>query len=161
MNRGGPSPAALLSDPGHFLALGAGLGLSPVLPGTLGSLWALPLHLWLRTWTWWGQALALAALFLAGIWLCGRTAAALGRSDPGAVVWDETVGCLLALAAAGPGWWELGAAFLLFRLFDIVKPWPIRWLERRLAGGLGIMLDDVAAAAAAAACLALWRYFPV
>jgi phosphatidylglycerophosphatase A len=87
----------------------------------------------------------LAALFGLGVWACGRAAGDLGGEDPGAIVWDEVVGYLAAMTAAPGGWPWVLAGFGLFRLFDIWKPWPICWLDRRVKGGLGIMLDDLAA----------------
>ncbi len=91
--------------------------------------------------------MVLAAIFVLGIWACGRTARDLGGQDPGAIVWDEVVGYLAAMTAAPAGWPWVLAGFILFRLFDIWKPWLIRWLDRRITGGLGIMLDDLAAGA--------------
>ena len=85
-------------------------------------------------------------MFGAGVWICARTSAALGVHDHGAIVWDEVVGYLAAMTAAPPGWAWAVLGFLLFRLFDICKPFPIRWLDRRVPGGLGIMLDDLTAA---------------
>jgi phosphatidylglycerophosphatase A len=93
-------------------------------------------------------------LFGLGIWACGRTARDLGGEDPAAIVWDEVVGYLVAMTCAPAGWPWVLAGFVLFRVLDIWKPWPIRWLDRRVHGGLGIMLDDLAAGALAG--LILW-----
>lgn len=94
----------------------------------------------------WQQLLAVLLAFLLGIYLCGRAARELGVHDHGGIVWDEFVGLWLTVWLLPGGWpWWL-AAFTLFRLFDIVKPWPIRWLDRHVHGGLGIMIDDVLAA---------------
>lgn len=143
-----PDRAFLLARPAHFLALGFGSGLITPAPGTWGTLTALPLAallLWLGIG---GGALALLTLplFLLGIWLCDVTGRALGVADSGHIVWDEIVAMLLVLALvpATPLWWLL--AFAAFRLFDIVKPWPIRWLDRHVHGGFGVMLDDAVAA---------------
>lgn len=87
----------------------------------------------------------LVALFLLGVWACGRTQRELQVHDPGAIVWDEVVGYLVTMTAAPSGWQWVLLAFALFRLFDILKPWPVRALDERVGGGLGIMLDDVAA----------------
>ena len=100
------------------------------------ALWWLPL---------WAYVAITGGLFLAGIWLCGRTAAALDTDDPREVVWDEIVGFLVAMTALAPSWPWLAAGFTLFRVFDILKPWPISWVDRRVKGGLGIMLDDLLA----------------
>lgn len=143
-----PDRAFLLAHPAHFLALGFGSGLITPAPGTWGTLAALPLAallLWLGVS---GGMLALLTLplFLLGIWLCDVTGRALGVADSGHIVWDEIVAMLLVLALvpATPLWWLL--AFAAFRLFDIVKPWPIRWLDRHVHGGFGVMLDDAIAA---------------
>ncbi len=143
-----PDRAFLLARPAHFLALGFGSGLITPAPGTWGTLAALPLAallLWLGVS---GEVLALLTLplFLLGIWLCDVTGRALGVADSGHIVWDEIVAMLLVLALvpATPLWWLL--AFAAFRLFDIVKPWPIRWLDRHVHGGFGVMLDDAVAA---------------
>ena len=132
-------------DPVLFLAFGFGSGLAPRAPGTAGTvvgvliaLAALPLAPLPR------MALG-AALVAAGFWLCGEAARRVGVHDHPGIVWDEiaAVYWVLLVAPAGPGWWALG--FVLFRFFDIVKPWPIRDLDHRLRGGTGIMLDDLAA----------------
>lgn len=146
--------AAVARDPVHWLAFGFGAGLAPRAPGTLGSLWALPLAWATAGWPLaWQLALA-AALFAPGIWLCGESARRLGTHDHPGIVWDEVVGCYLALLAAPPGGLWLVAGFVIFRAFDVAKPRPIRDLDHRLGGGVGIMLDDVVAAAYAAAVLA-------
>lgn len=131
----------------HWIAYGFGTGLVPHAPGTAGTLAAIPLYLLLRPLPLPGYLLALAAGFALGLWACDKTARELGARDPGAIVWDEVLGFLLAMTAAPPGalWVVLG--FLVFRGFDIFKPWPIRALERRIQGGLGILLDDLLAGA--------------
>lgn len=151
-------PARLLRDPGHLLALGFGSGLAPRAPGTAGSVLGLLLAVPLLWMPWPAAGALVAFLFLAGIPLCARTATRLGTADHPAIVWDEVVGCLATLLAAPRGWpWLLGG-FVLFRLFDILKPWPIRLIDRRVGGGLGIMLDDLLAATAAAAGLWIIAY---
>ena len=144
----------VIRDPVHWLAFGFGTGLLPKAPGTFGSLpglllaWlTLPLALE------WRLAVALA-LILAGIWICGESARRLGIHDHPGIVWDEITGMYLTLLVAPTqiAFWAL--AFGLFRLFDIWKPWPIRDLDHRLAGGVGIMLDDLVAALYAAILLA-------
>jgi phosphatidylglycerophosphatase A len=131
----------------HWIAFGLGSGLAPKAPGTFGTLAAVPLYWLLSPLPLAAYLTILAVLFGLGIWACGRTARDLGGQDPGAIVWDEVVGYLAAMTAAPAGWPWVLAGFILFRLFDIWKPWPIRWLDRRGKGGLGIMLDDLAAGA--------------
>ncbi len=138
----------------HWIAFGFGAGLAPQAPGTFGTLAAVPLYWLLSPLPLGAYLLVLAALFGLGIWSCGRTARDLGGQDPGAIVWDEVVGYLAAMTAAPAGWPWVLAGFLLFRLFDIWKPWPIGWLDLRIKGGLGIMLDDLAAGGLT--CLTLW-----
>jgi phosphatidylglycerophosphatase A len=100
----------------------------------------------------------LIMLFIPGIWICGRTARALGIDDHPAIVYDEIVGYLVTMTMAPSGWQWLAAGFLLFRVFDIWKPWPIRWLDRSVKGGLGIMLDDLVAGLLALSTLQLTSY---
>jgi len=142
-----------LADPGHLLALGLGTGLMPRAPGTWGTLLGLPLFLALSPYSLHLYISAVALLFAAGIYVAGRTARALGVHDHSAIVIDEVVGMLVTLAAVEPGWFGVIAGFALFRFFDIVKPWPIRWVDRAMGGGLGIMLDDVLAGLMAAVVL--------
>lgn len=146
-------PLTLLRDPGHFLALGFGSGLMPRAPGTAGTVVAIPLYLLCMPLSFWIYCTVLLLAFLLGIYLCGRTARVLGVHDHPGIVWDEVVGYGLTMAWAPPGWIWVLLGFIAFRLFDILKPWPIRVLDRRLGGGFGIMLDDVLAGLAAAAVL--------
>jgi len=139
------APRPNLKNPVHLLAFGLGTGLSPVAPGTAGSVLGVLLYLPL-------SALPLAVylgvtalLFAAGVWLCARTSKDLGVHDHRGIVWDEVVGFLITMIALPRAWPWIVCGFLLFRFFDIVKPWPIRWLDRRVGGGLGIMLDDLVA----------------
>lgn len=140
--------------PRRLLACGFGLGLVPRAPGTCGTLLGVALYLAMAGLPLPGYVAALVALAVLGVWVCGRTAAELADSDPAAIVWDEVVGILTALIAAPPGWGWVLAAFLLFRFFDIVKPWPVRAAER-VRGGLGILLDDLVAGVLALAVLQL------
>lgn len=143
----------VLADPVHWLAFAVPAGLSPKAPGTVGSLWGIGLYLLTADWPLaWQLALA-AGTFLIGIPICGVSSRRLGVHDHGGIVWDEVVGCYMTLLPAAAGWWWLAVGFGLFRLFDIVKPRPIRDLDHRLGGGLGIMLDDVVAALYAALAL--------
>lgn len=155
-----PDVRFLLRHPAHFLALGFGSGLITPAPGTWGSIAALPLAAGLHLAGVQGVMLAWLALplFVLGVWVCGVAGRALGVADSGHIVWDEIVAMLLVLAAvpATPMAWL--AALLAFRVFDIVKPWPIRWLDARVHGGFGVMLDDVVAALFAV--LVLWSVLP-
>lgn len=137
----------MLRDPGHCLALGFGLGLAPVAPGTFGTLLGVPVYLLIAGLPLWGYCGVVAALFVAGTLVAGRTGRALGVHDHGAIVIDEVVGFLVAMLAAPAGWPWIVAGFLLFRLFDIWKPWPVRLADRHVQGGLGVMLDDLLAGA--------------
>jgi phosphatidylglycerophosphatase A len=142
-----------------LLAFGFGSGLSPVAPGTAGSLVALPLALPL-VWLPLPAALAVVvAAFFFGIWLCGRVGRRLAVHDHSGIVFDEFVGMWLVLVFVPFhwGWWL--AAFALFRVFDAAKPWPINWLDRRVHGGLGVMLDDLLAGGVALACLKVAQAF--
>lgn len=141
-----PNLRFLLQHPSHFIALGFGAGLSPKAPGTFGTLVGLPMF-WLLTFTPEPvHYITLILLFLIGITLCTRTGNALGVSDHGSIVWDEIVAMMLVLefTPASPLWW--GVAFVLFRLFDIWKPMPIRQCDAKLKDGFGVMFDDLLAA---------------
>ena len=142
-----PDSKFLLSHPAHFIALGFGSGLAPKAPGSWGTLVALPLYALLSLvlsppWI----AILCLPLFFLGAWAADKTCTDLGVADYGGVVIDEIVAMWLVLAVAPltmAGW---ATAFVLFRLFDIVKPWPINWLDARIPGGVGVMLDDLLAA---------------
>jgi phosphatidylglycerophosphatase A len=152
-------PARQLLHPVDFLALGFGSGLLPVAPGTAGTLVAIPVYLSLQPLAahWYLSLVVLLAL--AGIAVCGKTASRLGVHDHPAIVWDEIVGYLVTMSFAPPGWLWIVLGFVLFRLFDIAKPWPIRWFDRQVGGGLGIMLDDLLAGVFSAALLQLLVVF--
>lgn len=139
------TPASVWRNPVHFLAFGFGSGAAAKAPGTWGTLVAMPFILLWQQLPLWGYAGVIIVATLFGIWLCERTAKDLGVHDHGGIVWDEFVGVWIALWLAPAGWAWLVAGFLLFRLFDIWKPWPIGWVDTRVGGGLGIMLDDVLA----------------
>lgn len=153
----------VVSRPAHLIACGFGVGLYAAAPGTAGTLAAVPLY-WLMSSRFAagngaGFILLIAACFAVGVWACGATGRALGDSDHGAVVWDEITAFLLVLFFTPDSLAWLVAAFLLFRLFDIMKPWPIRYFERALTGGLGAMFDDMLAAFYTLICLALIKSF--
>jgi phosphatidylglycerophosphatase A len=148
----------LLRDPVHLLALGFGAGLAPKAPGTAGSAVGLVAAWWLLALPWAWQLGIVAATIAAGIHVCGESARRLGRHDHPAIVFDEIAGMLCtALAVPERRVLWLALAFVLFRVFDIAKPWPIRDVDHRLGGGAGIMLDDLMAAVYAAGCLAIAR----
>ncbi len=133
--------------PAALLATWFGVGLSPLAPGTCGSLVALPIAWAIRAiWGATGLAAAFAIVFAAGWWAAAAVAEESGAKDPGAVVIDEVAGQWLVLLTAPPDPIAWALAFLLFRIFDIRKPWPVRWADRHIHGGLGIMLDDLLAA---------------
>jgi len=134
-----------LKNPVHFLALGFGSGLAAKAPGTFGTLAAIPLYLLMAPLPWaWYLGLTLLSV-LAGIYICDKAAKDMGVHDHGAIVWDEVAGLLITMIAAPAGWVWLLIGFGLFRFFDIIKPWPIRWLDAKVEGGFGIMIDDVLA----------------
>lgn len=142
----------------HFIAFGGGTGLSAVAPGTIGTLAAFPLY-WLLDYYLdpIHFLILIDILFILGIWACGITGKALGSHDHGGMVWDEIVAFLLVLYFIPDDWrWQL-AAFLLFRLFDIAKPQPIRYYDNKLRGGFGVMFDDLLAAFFTLLCLAGWK----
>ncbi len=139
------SPAQVLRYPAGWIATGFGSGFSPRAPGTVGTLVALLPWLWLRTLPLPYYLAAVVSAFAIGIWASNWVIRQSGVHDPQIVVWDEFVGLWIALTAAPTGWPWMLAGFALFRLFDIWKPWPVRWADRRVQGGLGVMLDDVLA----------------
>ncbi len=149
------TPRSVWRNPVHFAAFGFGSGAAPVAPGTFGTLMAVALYLLLPAMSPLSYAAFVLASFVLGIWVCGRTAQDIGVHDHGGIVWDEFTGYWLTMFMAPPGWIWIVLGFVLFRLFDIVKPWPIRWLDRNVDGGLGVMIDDVLAGLMALVCLQL------
>ena len=151
-----------MRKPAHLLAFGFGSGLLPKAPGTYGTLVGIPIYLLIQPLPLIYYSVIVVLAFAIGIWLCEVTSRDLGVHDHGGIVWDEIVGYLVTMALAPSGWLWVVAGFLLFRLFDILKPWPIRWFDQRVEGGLGIMLDDLIAGLFAAGCLVLlnrWEWF--
>jgi len=137
----------------HCLAFGFGSGLARLAPGTVGTLVAVPLYLGLAQLPWWLYGIVVLAAFALGVHLCDEVSRDLGVHDHGGIVFDEFVGYWITMFMLPTSWgWVLGG-FVLFRLLDIWKPGPIRWCDRQVGGGLGIMLDDVLAGALA--CLLL------
>ncbi|MES2626476.1 MAG: phosphatidylglycerophosphatase A [Pseudomonadota bacterium] len=149
------APRSVFRNPVHFLAFGLGSGAAPFAPGTFGTLAAVPLYLLLAQLPMSWYLLMLIVAFGIGIYLCERTAKDLGVHDHGGIVWDEFVGYWITMVAAPPQWWWLVIGFVLFRFFDILKPFPISWLDKHIHGGLGIMLDDAVAGTFAWLCLQL------
>jgi len=151
-----PGWRLLFSHPAHMLSFGFGSGLARKAPGTFGTLVAFPLY-WLLapllSDRWFIFLLVLA--FALGVWVCGITGKVLGIPDYGGIVWDEIVSFMLVLFFTPPGWYWSLLAFVLFRIFDIVKPPPIRYFDSNWHGGLGVMFDDLLAAGYALMCLAL------
>jgi phosphatidylglycerophosphatase A len=140
-------------NPVQFLAFGFGSGLSPVAPGTAGTLAAIPLYyLMVQTGPLVYAMLVLLAAVV-GCWICGTASRQLGVHDHGGIVWDEFVGYWITMWLLPPDWIWVLAGFLVFRVYDVVKPWPVGWLDRRVEGGLGIMADDILAGIMA--CLTL------
>ncbi|MCW8845653.1 MAG: phosphatidylglycerophosphatase A [Gammaproteobacteria bacterium] len=144
----------VFSSPVHFLAFGFGSGLAPWAPGTAGTLVAVFLEWPLRSQGLEVRLLVAVLLFASGVWICGESSRRLGVHDHGGIVWDEIAGYFLTMLLAPSGWLWSVLGFVLFRLFDIFKPWPIREIDHRLGGGLGIMVDDTVAGVFAG--LILW-----
>jgi len=153
-------PTSIWRNPIHFLAFGCGAGAIPGIPGTYGTAVAIIPYLWLQDLplVWYASVCLVAFIF--GVWICEITTRAVGVEDHPGIVWDEIVGFWLTMMAAPKGWMWIGLGFILFRIFDIWKPWPIRTVERATHGGFGIMIDDVLAAVPAAAILQFiaWKY---
>lgn len=149
------TPRQILSDPILFLAFGFGSGLSKKAPGTMGTAAAIPLYLLFTQAGMPVYGLMTITVTLAGIPICGLAAEKLGEHDYGGIVWDEIAGYLITMWLVPFTWQTAIAGFILFRIFDIVKPWPIKWVDRKVTGGFGIMFDDVLAAVFAGAILLL------
>lgn len=144
-----------LSDPIQFLALGFGSGLAPKAPGTFGTLAAIPLYLLLVTLTPINYAIVVILMTFAGFYICQKAADAAGVHDHGAIVWDEIVGFMITMYMVPLSLINIVLGFALFRFFDIIKPWPISFIDKKVSGGVGIMLDDVLAGIFALVCLHL------
>ncbi|MBN9134145.1 MAG: phosphatidylglycerophosphatase A [Nitrosospira multiformis] len=155
-----PDKAFVRGSAAHFIAFAGGVGLSPVAPGTAGTLVAFPLF-WVLEYIFGssGFLLFLVAAFGIGIWACEVTGQALRDPDHGGIVWDEVTAFLLVLFFTPKGLMWQAFAFLLFRLFDIIKPAPIRYYEKKMQGGFGVMFDDLLAAFFTLLCLAFWKAY--
>ncbi len=149
----------ILTDPIHFLAFGFGSGLLPKAPGTWGTLIAIPIWFLLAQLSLEYYLLVTVLLSFLGVWLCGVSSKKLGVHDHGGIVWDEICGYLVTMIALPVTWYWALAGFILFRFFDIVKPWPIKILDKKVKGGFGIMIDDIIAGGLAAVILQLALYF--
>jgi len=151
----------MLSSPIHLLSLGFGSGLSPYAPGTMGTLVAIPLYLLLSRLELWPYLIVVAAGFLLGIYVCDKTSKALGVHDHSGIVWDEIIGYWITMIAIPAVTWQwILAGFVLFRFFDIVKPWPVKIADKRVPGGFGIMFDDLLAGLYALACIQIsWLFY--
>tara|TARA_B110001452_G_scaffold265072_1_gene269148 strand:+ start:109 stop:603 length:495 start_codon:yes stop_codon:yes gene_type:complete len=148
-----------LKNPIHFLALGFGSGLAPKAPGTFGTLAALPLYFLMMNLSLPVFVALTLIITIAGFWICDIAAKDMQVHDHGAIVCDEVAGMLITMIAAPVGLLPLVVGFVLFRFFDIIKPWPIKLLDRHVKGGFGIMIDDVLAGVFAAICLQAIHYF--
>ena len=150
-----------LKDPVVLLAVGFGSGLAPRAPGTAGTVMAVPLYLLMQPLPLVTYLLITTCLFIAGIWICTYAAEKLGVHDHPSIVIDEIVGYLITMIAAPAGWLPVLIGFILFRLLDAIKPWPISWFDRNINGGLGIMIDDVIAGIIAMALIQGLVYFQI
>ncbi len=151
----------MLSSPIHLLSLGFGSGLSSYAPGTMGTLVAIPLYLLLSRLELWPYLIVVVVGFLLGVYVCDKTSKALGVHDHSGIVWDEIIGYWITMIAIPAVTWQwILAGFVLFRFFDIVKPWPVKIADKRVPGGFGIMFDDLLAGLYALACIQIsWLFF--
>jgi len=143
----------VMFNPVLFLAFGFGSGLAKKMPGTMGTLAAIPVYLAFIEANFWVYSALTIIVTVTGIWICEDAAKRLGEHDYGGIVWDEIAGFLITLWWVPFSWNAVLYGFILFRIFDIVKPWPIKWIDQKVDGGLGIMLDDVLAGILAAVVL--------
>jgi phosphatidylglycerophosphatase A len=134
-----------LTNPIHFLALGFGSGLAPKAPGTFGTLAAVLLFFLMSGLTPLVYGLLVLVVCISGIYICGKAASDVGVHDHGAIVWDEFAGFFITMFMVPVSWQSVLVGFILFRIFDIAKPWPISIADKKLTGGFGIMFDDVLA----------------
>lgn len=153
----------IMTDPVLFLAFGFGSGLSRKAPGTMGTVAAIPVYLLCALFDFWIFTLLMIVANVAGIWICDIAAKKLDEHDYGGIVWDEVGGYLITMwfvVATMPfSWMAIVVGFVLFRIFDIIKPQPIKWVDSKVEGGLGIMLDDVIAGLFAGGILLLLMKF--
>ncbi len=152
-------PGDIIFHPVHFLSLGLGSGLSPFAPGTAGTILAVVLYIPLSMLSFWLYVAVLVIGSLIGIYLCEKTSNTLGGHDHPSIVWDEFLGYWLTMLLAPSGWQWILIGFVLFRFFDIWKPWPISVIDHKVKGGFGIMLDDLVAGAYALVILQLIYFY--
>lgn len=145
--------ALVLRSPLLFVAFGFGSGLSKIVPGTVGTLASVPLYLVLAQLPLWAYLFVLVITSALGVAICGRAARQLGVHDHSGIVWDEFVGFWITMLLVPPTLTWIIVGFVLFRFFDMVKPWPISLADKKLDGGFGIMFDDILAGIAACLCL--------
>ncbi|CAG19216.1 phosphatidylglycerophosphatase A [Photobacterium profundum] len=149
-----PKDRINLKNPWHFLATGFGSGLSPIIPGTMGTVASIPLYLLIVQLPFAAYILITIVAAMIGITICQKTSDDMGVHDHGSIVWDEFVGFWITMAIAPVVNWQwILAGFVLFRFFDMIKPWPISWLDKHVHGGFGIMVDDILAGFMAMICL--------
>ncbi len=151
-------PTGYWKNPVNFIACGFGTGASPYAPGTIGTLIGVLIYLLIFSFNIYVYIALLVVFTLAGIWICGYAANNFGVHDHGGIVWDEVVGYLIGMIAIPFEWWWVITGFFIFRFFDIIKPYPIQMIDKKVHGGLGIMLDDVLAGIYTLICmhLLLW-----
>lgn len=150
-----PNSRFNMRNPVHLLATGFGSGLAPIAPGTFGTLAAIPFYLAFTFSPLWGFVLFTLVVSIIGAAICGKAADDIGVHDHKAIVWDEFAGYFVTMCFVPFSWTAVIVGFVLFRFFDIIKPWPISVLDRKVHGGLGIMIDDIVAGFAAGLCLYL------
>ncbi len=146
-------------NPFHWIAIGFGSGLSPIAPGTIGTLAAIPFYLLLSMLTLPFYLIVIVATIFIGIYACQKATDTIGVEDHGGIVWDEFTGYFITMIAAPSGWHWVFIGFILFRFFDILKPQPVGWIDQHVKGGLGIMIDDIIAGFMALIVMQLFAYF--
>ncbi|MCO6427629.1 MAG: phosphatidylglycerophosphatase A [Nitrosomonas communis] len=157
-----PTWRFITSRPVYFLAFGIGTGLSPKAPGTVGTLVGYPLYFLMIAYLPFEVVMrVLAVMYLIGIWICDVAGKAVGLADHPGIVWDEIVAMALVLCYSPQNIYGYIGAFVAFRLFDIIKPWPINLIDERMKNGHGVMLDDLLAAGYSIALIQLVIYFPI
>lgn len=135
----------VIKSPSLLFAFGFGSGLSKVAPGTMGTLAAVPVYWLMSDFPLYLYLAIVVVASILGVWICQAASDAMDVHDHPGIVWDEFVGYWITMIAAPPGWYWMLIGFIAFRIFDILKPWPISWLDRKVDGGLGIMIDDIIA----------------